>query len=143
LFRSEAALGTRWSSIDLSRQLIAVARDRSIRLRTVLLPGIREGVDHPLVKLPDSIDCRTTDLDDPVAVEEKASMIASGIRGERDDVEVLGVPFMVAAMTREQAHGLETGEALAGASVSPLEQQAAGMLLDELTRHDVEQLSSS
>jgi hypothetical protein len=92
---------------------------------------VDEQAMHPFLQVEHRIDCRTVDFDDLDAVEQLTDQIGSSVRQQLPPagVQVIPLPFVVVAMTEEQARKLMTGEAFN----SPDAGQGDRLALDRLT----------
>jgi hypothetical protein len=134
LFLSKAALESFWVRREWRAHLIRMASDRTARLLPVFLPGIEEQEVDPFLQIEHRIDCRAVNFDDPDALEQAASQIVGGVRRDLPSpgVEILGLPFVIVAMTHEEAKQLESGTTFDDPAVAPIDQQAFVRLLEEL-----------
>ena len=144
VFLSKAALESFWVKREWTAQLIRMARDRTVRLLPILLPGVDEDQLNPLLQVEHRLDFRTVDLGDPDVLEHSVSTIIENLRGNLPSLgsPTIGLPFVIFAMNSAEAAALQSGEVFDDPSVAPIERTAFQSLLEELKRNEMPDLSS-
>jgi hypothetical protein len=143
VFLSQEALDSFWVKQEYAAQLVRMAEDKTARLLPILLPGVNEQQINPLLLVQHRLDFRASDLGNPDVLEESASTIIGNIRGDLPPVgtSAIGLPFVVFAMTKDEAARLQSGEAFDDISVAPIERTAFGELTKELQQYGLQDLS--
>lgn len=117
-FISPASIESYWANLEWGAQLCQIAKDNTRGLLPVLLPGLPDEQIPALLRTLETLDFRQLNPGLLQNVQELGTRLVQKIRDRFPPagVESLGVPFIVASMTKQQAQELESGEALKTAS---------------------------
>jgi len=110
LFLSPAALQSSWVENEWNARLIQMSKDRTKKLIPVLLHDVKDGDIPLMLQRLSYLDFRGTDFDDPLELESVTNDLIANVKGELPPagVEAIGVPFVVFAMTNDEATQLAT-----------------------------------
>ncbi len=113
LFLTKASLNSYWVRTEWHSRMVQMANDKTFGLILVLLPGITDA-DIPVVLTPTHrLDFRNRNLASLDDLEEIGTQIVDALKADlpTQGATSIGVPFVIYAMTDEEARKLVSGEA--------------------------------